>query len=532
MKIRKALIFLSIFLLSACSANPKDNIPSESEGPQSEQCQEPFYHLDRRLDPTEEKDGYILEQCAICGYMKKEIIPKLSSEHYEVEEVTYNCIHGNGKIYTSEQYGTYEVTDNMRSKHKVYGDVCETCGHLVGEFKFSNLSGQVCGGYPRLYQLSEFWDNAWLLGGDNARIFVRKSVDQGQTWSKSEVASFSDGFLCANVDFFELPNHDILLCYRAIGNLSDTKNIRKLRFSISSDGGETWVEGGDIVDNYEVAEALGYDEDAVTNTMKSHNDIGFYEPYVDFINNKITVMYADDFTPMFLRDEGNGLALENNMQRLMSQTFDMDTMSWSKERTIIMDGMVNKSPAGSGLGKRVSRDGMPVYARMNDGTYVLVFEGTYRDTEYSALTGEAQLKENHPFEILFSYSKDGVNWSNPVEIYTPYNDRSKSSAPYICVTKDDRLIVSFQTDEDAVTSGMVGDSHSVMKCMISKPGIKVEDITQESFVALSNVNDTPVGGASLWNGMMLLGNTLYTCSTNCKMRVSEVPVYADPDDYQ
>ncbi len=528
MKIRNVLIFISVFVLSACSTNPKDN--SSSETP-SEQCEEPFYHLDRKLDPTEENDGYIIEQCAICGYMKKEIIPKLSSEHYEVEEVTYNCIHGNGKIYTSEQYGTYEVTDNMRSKHKVYGDVCETCGHLVGEFKFSNLSNQACGGYPRLYQLSNYWDNTWLLGADNGRIFVRRSLDQGQTWTKSEVASFADGYNCANVDFFELPNHDIMCCYRAIGNFSDTKNIRKLCFSVSSDGGETWNEGGEIVNNYELGAALGYDEDAVTKTMTSNSDIGFYEPYVDFINNIPTVMYADDFTPMLLKTDGESLSLNNNMQRLMSQTFDIKNMAWSKERTIIMDGMVNKSPSGSGLAPRISRDGMPVYARMNDGTYVMVFEGTYRDNEYQMLTGEDQLEENHPFEIVFSYSKDGVNWSNPVEIYTPHNHRSKSSAPYICVTDDDRLIVSFQTDEDAVNSGKIGDPYSVMKCMISKPGIKVEDIKQDSFYAINNVNDTPVGSASLWNGMMLLGNKLYTCSTNCKIRVSEVPVYANEDEY-
>ena len=54
------------------------------------------------------------------------------------------------------------------------------------------------------------------------------------------------------------------------------------------------------------------------------------------------------------------------MQRLMSQTFDVKNMAWSKERTIIMDGMVNKSPSGSTLAPRISRDGMPVYANEDD----------------------------------------------------------------------------------------------------------------------------------------------------------------------
>ena len=534
MKLKGALILLSIFMLSACGTNNKSEeiSSSSSEEEQVEKCREPFYHLDKKVDPTEEKDGYVIYQCGMCGYKKEEVIPKLSNEHYHVEEITYNCIHGNGKRYTSEQYGTYEVSDNMRSKHTIYGDVCEVCGHLVGEFKFSNLTTTACAGYPRLYQLSEYWENVWFLGGDNGRIVLRKSYDQGQTWSKEETIASMNGYACANVDFFELPNHDIICSFRAIGNTSSTNNNRKLHFVISSDGGETWVDGGDIVDNYELGLSLGYDANAVTTAMTYKNNIGFYEPYVDFINNVPTVMYADDFTPMLIKAKGASVSLNYATQYLMSQTYDMETMKWSTERKIIMDGTKDKSPTGSGLSPRISRDGMPVFSRMKDGTYVLVFEGTYRDGDYHSLTGEPALSEQHPFEIMLSYSKDGINWSNPIEIYTPHNNRSKSSAPYICVTEDDRLVVSFQTDEDAVTSGKVGDSFSVMKCMISKPGIKIEDINQESFYGVNNVNNTPVGSGSLWNGMMLLGNKLYTCSSGCRVRVSEIPVYADAKEYE
>ena len=536
MRIKGALILLSVFVLAACGKGKKENennVPEESKQDiPTEKCQDPAYHFDRKVDPTEEKDGLIVYQCGICGYMKEEVIPKLSNENYTVEELTYNCAHGNGKRYTSEQYGTYEVTDNMRSKHKVYGDVCEVCGQLVGEFKFSNFSTPACAGYPRLYQLSNYWENAWFLGGDNGRIVLRRSFDQGLTWTKEEVIASMNGYALANVDFFELPNHDIICSFRAIGNSTSTKNNRKLHFAISSDGGETWVDGGDIVDNYILGESLGYTSDQVTTAMTLKNNIGFYEPYVDFINNVPTVMYADDFTPMLIKAKGASVSLNYATQYLMSQTYDMDSMKWSTERKIVMDGTKEKSPTDSGLAARISRDGMPVYARMKDGTYVLVFEGTYRDSDYHSYTGEPSLSEYHPFEIMLSYSKDGVNWSNPVEIYTPHNNRSKSSAPFICVTDDDRLVVSFQTDEDAVLSDKVGDSYSVMKCMISKPGVKIEDIRQDSFYGVNNVNNTPVGSGSLWNGMMLLGNKLYTCSTGCRLRVSEIPVYADEEEYK
>ena len=532
MKIRCLLILLSVFALSACAKSNSGNNSSDIPEEQVEKCREPYYHLDKKLDPTEEKDGYIIYQCAVCGYKKEEVIPKLSSENYDVEEITYNCIHGNGKRYTSEIYGTYEVSDDMRSKHTVYGDVCEVCGHLVGEFKFSDFSTPVCAGYPRLYQLSEYWENTWLLGGDNGRIVLRRSYDQGKTWSKEDIIASMPGYACANVDFFELPNHDIICSFRAIGNISSTKNNRKIHYAISSDGGETWIDGGDIVDNFLLGISLGYSENEVTTAMTLKNNIGFYEPYVDYINNVPTVMYADDFTPMLIKAKGASVSLNYATQYLMSQTFDMETMKWSRERTIIMDGTKDKSPTGSGLAPRISRDGMPVFSRMKDGTYVLVFEGTYRDSDYHSLTGEPALSEVHPFEIMLSYSKDGITWSNPVEIYTPHNNRSKSSAPYICVTEDDRLMVSFQTDEEAVLSDKVGDAYSVMKCMVSKPGIKIEDINQDSFFAVNNVNNTPVGSASLWNGMMLIGDKLYTCSSSCRLRVSDIPVYADPKDYE
>ena len=62
---------------------------------------------------------------------------------------------------------------------------------------------------------------------------------------------------------------------------------------------------------------------------------------------------------------------------------------------------------------------------MKNETYILVFEGTYRDSDYLSLTG-SRLVEYHYFEILLSYSTDGINWSNPVEVYIPKNNESLS----------------------------------------------------------------------------------------------------------
>ena len=130
-----------------------------------------------------------------------------------------------------------------------------------------------------------------------------------------------------------------------------------------------------------------------------------------------------------------------------------------------------------------------------------------------------------------SYSKDGINWSNPVEIYVSKNNGTKSSAPFILCNDNNQLIVSFQTDEESYDFGYDGDIYSIMKVMISKPGIPIEEINQDSFYALCNNNNSPIGALSNWNGMMLLGNILYTVSSENTIKYSEIPIYEDPNKY-
>ena len=68
--------------------------------------------------------------------------------------------------------------------------------------------------------MSEYWNNTWLLGGDNGTILCHRSQDKGLTWSTPSIVSNLPNHFCSNVDFFELPNHDIICSYRAIGNPS------------------------------------------------------------------------------------------------------------------------------------------------------------------------------------------------------------------------------------------------------------------------------------------------------------------------
>ena len=196
------------------------------------------------------------------------------------------------------------MTDDVRLGHSIYGSKCSVCHKNIGEFNFHKLSDLNCYGYPRLYLLSEYWNNTWLLGGDNGTILCYRSYDNGLTWTEPSKVSNFPKLICSNVDFFELPNHDIICSYRAIGSIhnkeSDIKYNRKIFSSISKDGGKTWNDLGLIVDNFILAKRFGKTKKESIEAVISESNIGFFEPFMQFFNNKITVIYADDFTPMLL----------------------------------------------------------------------------------------------------------------------------------------------------------------------------------------------------------------------------------------
>lgn len=81
--------------------------------------------------------------------------------------------------YFKKEYETFLwKTDNIRLTHSTYGNKCSICHQNIGEFNFQILSDVFCDGYPRLYRLSNYWNNTWLLGGDNGTILCRRPQDE------------------------------------------------------------------------------------------------------------------------------------------------------------------------------------------------------------------------------------------------------------------------------------------------------------------------------------------------------------------
>ena len=67
----------------------------------------------------------------------------------------------------------------------------------------------------------------------------------------------------------------------------------------------------------------------------SESNVAFFEPFVQYFNNKITVIYADDFTPMLLLLNGS-VKESRKEQSIYSQTFDFNRKKWSTKRKLIM----------------------------------------------------------------------------------------------------------------------------------------------------------------------------------------------------
>ena len=228
----------------------------------SKPCNHSYEYSKIEKLPTENEEGRKMYLCKYCRNKYFEKIPKLNKENYKVENLTSNCENGNGVRYSSNLYGKYDLTDKITQLHSIYGKKCDECHKLIGEFDFKTLGPLKCTGYPRLIRLSEYWNHYWLLGGNfGFKVGCRISRDEGYTWTEPIDISQFPNHICSNIDLFELPNHDIISTFRAVGRYdSHVQNIkynRMLGCSISHDGGYTWKNIGSIIDNFELAKKLG-----------------------------------------------------------------------------------------------------------------------------------------------------------------------------------------------------------------------------------------------------------------------------------
>ena len=293
--------------------------------------------------------------------------------------------------------------------------------------------------------------NGILVGGAerDGKIFTVVSSDNGNTWSTPKIAASIDGKNLANINFFYNAGN-LYMAYRATSGC-DSSSIKcntSLNVSVSHDSGNSWQYHSKIIEN--------------TMNSKKENR-GYWEPYLGLINGKLTVLYSNDIK-------------SSSWQNIESLTWNGS--SWTNN-TIISNGKVHKS-----------RDGMPSWIKLSNGTYALVIESSkYRNN-------------NHPFVIQLLYSKDGINWSNPKDIYIPSSKGSKAAAPGIAELSNGQIVISFQTDED---SNKKGDNFSICKTIYSD-GTNIELLTNNNFSKPEKVFNNTTG---MWPSIHYNKNYLY-----------------------
>lgn len=250
--------------------------------------------------------------------------------------------------------------------------------------------------YPRAVRLK---GGSWLLvfttypRGDSGYLsnprggtvlVVMRSKDQFRTWKK--VSTISDpGRDVDNGEMIELPNGDVLLATRSVR----WQESYRLPVYRSTDSGQTWTVISDIDSNEGTAGALG------------NPDKGVYEPHFYQLSPRLlAVMYST---------EKHVTEYPPYSQTVAEKLSTDGGVTWGKEICVAS-------------GDAADRPGMPVWTKMKNGKYIVVYE----------VGGP----KNYP--IYSKLSDDGIHWApglgNPVPI--------EQGAPYLVGLSDGSLVLT------------------------------------------------------------------------------------------
>lgn len=268
--------------------------------------------------------------------------------------------------------------------------------------------------YPRMEKLSSgrilctFDTNE-----DNASYTSVKLVysdNGGQTFTSTPITIASEsGKSCSTAELFTLNNGNIWCAYRVSYESSGTW-YTSLKVKVSTDNGLTW-------------NSLSVGEIIASETAPDFR--GVWEPILGYVGNTIVCMYAND---------GGSITSDGTYQYIQIKTYNPST-GWSSATNV---------SATTG-----SRDGMPVFTKMADGRYIVVFESTDLSPA--------------KYGLRYKISNDGLNWSGERKIiYTPVVTDKRTNAPYVVSLPNGNLLLSFQSDKDNIYNG---DIYAKAYCM-------------------------------------------------------------------
>lgn len=250
--------------------------------------------------------------------------------------------------------------------------------------------------YGRLLQLK---GRTWLAGYTISRnngyakdpdggleLEVSRSDDDGRTWKA--IATIADpGRDLDNAQLIELPDKSILLSCRSVR----WQESYRLYVYRSTDNGLTWKMHSTIDANEGKPGELG------------KPDKGVYEPHFYLLHDgRLAVMYANE----------KHVSENPSYSQIISQKISSDYgKTWGDEIWVANEP-----------GHPDSRPGMPVWTRMKNGQYIVVYE----------ICGPGKCN------VYYKTSKDGFTWE--VGSGTPIPNQW--AGPYIVSLSDGRLVVT------------------------------------------------------------------------------------------
>lgn len=273
---------------------------------------------------------------------------------------------------------------------------------------------------------------------------IARSTDDGLTWKVIATAAKYPGLTLANPNLYEDTNGDVYLCFRANAQMTDYY-YASLHCCVSRDRGYTWEELPLICE---------------------YKERGVWEPHLGRLNGVLTVFYANDCISAVKEPYQNIEYLQFNGEK------------WTN-RTVVLDGAALKS-----------RPGMPVWRQLSDGTYFCVIEGWIPGTS--------------TLHLQYTYSEDGVKWSNPVSVYKAKTGFLAGN-PTFYELPTGQIIISYQTNENAAEKG---SEDRTTKTIISN-GTDPKKLTAADFGTPQEVYATKAGYQTLWGSVYYSGKYLY-----------------------
>jgi hypothetical protein len=215
---------------------------------------------------------------------------------------------------------------------------------------------------------------------------IAQSTTKGKTWKKISIIT-DNGRDLDNAQMIQLPNGAILLSCRSVR----WQESYRLPVYRSDDYGNSWERISIIDTNEGRPGELG------------KPDKGVYEPHFYFLDDgRLAVMYANE----------KHVTDSISYSQIISQKISTDLgKSWGEEIWVAYES-----------GHNESRPGMPVWTKMKNGDFIVVYE----------ICGPERCG------VYFKTSKDGYNWPVGLGNLIP----EQTGGPYILSINDGTLVVT------------------------------------------------------------------------------------------